>query len=46
MPYRNSNSVSRAQRTSGRCEDDDGGRNELAIKDVKLRTKREFHSPQ
>ena len=42
MPYRSSNSVTRAQRTSGRCEDDDGGRNELTIKDVKPRTQRKL----
>ena len=40
MPYRNSNSASGAQRTSVWCNDDDFGRNELAIKDVKPRTER------
>lgn len=41
MPYRNSNFVSGAQRTSGRCNDDGFGQSELAIKDVKPRTERE-----
>lgn len=42
MPYRNSSFVSDAQRTSGRCNDDGIGQNELAIKDVKPRTERNF----
>ncbi len=41
MPYRNSTSAASAQRTSVWCNDDDFGRNELAIKDVKPRTERD-----
>lgn len=44
MPYRNSTSASGAKRTSGWCNDDDFGRNELAIKDVKPRTERDVNS--